>query len=243
MRGWVSSNVGVDLQVSCLACGDDLDIVQSYAIIIKEVSKGLHVWKAPSLASDRYDVVHNPMIGWWEQLRSYVMKIAWGPIIIIQVIPVCQCFFTMTRKRWGPTSKCRIWYNLKGTTRLLCRWLHYWTFQDSVLPKPVLCNIVSTQVLLRCTRRICIGLAAEIEGWNMATPTTNLSKGVPMNAAHSRNAERETRRPASEGCVINDIVDASVVIDERSLKRPMTCEFEPRQIHIILKHLQDQGCW
>lgn len=76
----------------------------------------------------------------------------------------------------------------------------------------------------------------------MATPTTNLSKGVPMNAAHSRNAERETRRPASEGCVINDIVDASVVIDERSLKRPMTCEFEPRQIHIILKHLQDQGC-
>ena len=86
--------------------------------------------------SDRYDVVHNPMIGWWEQLRSYVMKIAWGPIIIIQVIPVCQCFFAMTRKRWGPTSKCRIWYNLKGTTRLLCRWLHYWTFQDSVLPKP-----------------------------------------------------------------------------------------------------------
>lgn len=83
----------------------------------------------------------------------------------------------------------------------------------------VLCNIVSTQVFLRCTRRICIGLVAEIEGWNMATPTTNLSKGVPMNAAHSRNAERETRRPASEGCVTNDIVDASVVIDERSLKR------------------------
>jgi len=48
---------------------------------------------------------------------------------------------------------------------------------------------------------------AEIKGRTMATPKTNLSKGVPKYAAPSRNAERETRRPASEGCVINDIVE------------------------------------
>jgi hypothetical protein len=40
----------------------------------------------------------------------------------------------------------------------------------------------------------------------MATPTTNLSKGVPKDAASFRNAAREMRRPVSEGCVKNDIV-------------------------------------
>ena len=47
----------------------------------------------------------------------------------------------------------------------------------------------------------------------MAMPTTNLWK----DGAFFRNAERETRRLASEGCVINDIVDGfSRVVDKRN---------------------------
>ena len=58
----------------------------------------------------------------------------------------------------------------------------------------------------------------EIKGLvNMATPITNLSKEFPMDAALFRNAERETRRLASEGWVIKDIVEVSV--EERTPKK------------------------